>query len=81
MKEQIIEIMKYAGYNFIEEKPEGRLLFYEAEEEQTVQLWLKEGDESLKAAVTLIRNRAYDNGFTAGQSNVRYAIRRALDIE
>jgi len=81
MKEKIIEIMKYAGYDFIEEKPEGRLLFYEAEEEQTVQLWLKDGEDSLRSTMLLIKQRAYNTGFTVGQWNVRYAIRKALDIQ
>jgi hypothetical protein len=81
MKDQIIEIMKCAGYEFIEEKPEGRLLFYETEMEQTVQLWLKEDDESLRGVMLLITQRAYNRGASDGKYGVIRSIKEILQIE
>lgn len=80
MKDQIIEIMKCSGYEFIEEKPEGRLLFYETGMEQTVQLWLKEGDDTLRGVMLLITQRAYNHGVSDGELSVRTQIKKALDI-
>jgi hypothetical protein len=80
MKEQIIEIMKCAGYEFVEEKPEGRLLFYETEMEQTVQLWLKEDDKSLRGVILLITQRAYNHGVSDGSHTVQHEIKKALGL-
>ena len=67
---QIIEIMKYAGYEFIEDKSGGRFLFYETKMEQTVQLWLKEKDDHLSDAISLITQRAYNRGLSDRKSVV-----------
>ena len=80
MKDNIIEIMKCSGYEFIEEKPEGRLLFYETEMEQTVQLWLKDDDKSLRGVMLLITQRAYNRGVAAGQYSVQNQIKKALNL-
>ena len=80
MKENIIEIMKCVGYEFIEESPEGRLLFYETDMEQTIQLWLRNDDGDLKRAMLLITTRAYDRGVSVGRYNVQNEIKKALRL-
>lgn len=78
--ETIIEVMKYSGYEFIEERPEGRLLFYETEMEETIQLWIKENENPLKSALLIIIHRAYDHGLSNGRYIVQSEIKKLLDI-
>jgi len=80
MKDKIIEIMKCSGYEFIEEQPEGRLMFYETEWEETVQLWLKNEDNSLRGVMLLITQRAYNHGMSDGKYSVLSEIRKVLGI-
>jgi len=86
MKEHIIEIMKYAGYDFIEEKPKDRLIFYDVTEEQNVQLWLTvdlNGDyeNALHKCVNLIYNRAKEYGINIGKSNIIGRFKQLMDLD
>jgi hypothetical protein len=79
-KDQIIKIMSFAGYEYEKEYPEGRLLFYDTEFEQEIQLWIT-GENQLSACIRLIKNRAYDNGRIHGKSIVRNGIKSLLEIK
>ena len=81
MKEEIIKIMQMAGYDFVKEYPESRLLFYDVEAEQEVQLWLKDTpDESLRKAIELICERSLDQGMRIGKQRIANEIKNLLQI-
>lgn len=89
MKEQIIQIMKLAGYDFIEERPETRLLFYHVDQEQDVQIWLLSEptksdpydiEENLQQVVDLIKNREYEHGRSIGRIEIQEGIRKLLSL-
>ena len=88
MKNAVIDLMQMAGYEFVEEKPEGRLIFYETEYDNTVQLWYATEDlpfptdtkAGIRDALKLITDRAYDRGLSFGKYSVRQSIKEALGI-
>lgn len=73
-------IFKSAGYEFIEERPKGRLLFYERATDSNIQFWLDRKNSNLMPAVLLISNRSYDRGIRDGMSVVRGEVKKALGI-
>ncbi len=81
MKDEIIKIMQMAGYDFVKEDPEGRLLFYDIEAEQDVQIWMKDTpDESLRKAIELISERSFAQGLSIGKLQVANGIKNLLQI-
>jgi len=77
MKKKIIEIFVLAGYEFIKEEPEDRLLFYDVEQEQNIQFWIPKR-ESMQKCIEVIKRRSFDYGKSIGQSSVQNEIRNAL---
>jgi hypothetical protein len=82
-------VFEAAGFQFIEQKPKGRLLFYYSEEERDVQFWFKpaktvglnmEEKNSLQRAMELISAINYDRGVRHGMETVRTDIKTALGI-
>ena len=81
MKEKMIKLFNLAGYDFIEEKPEGRLILYDAEQEQELQFWVKgHPNLDLKDAMEFIKERCYDIGISIGKGEVQNQIRKALGL-
>lgn len=81
MKDEIIKIMQMAGYDFVKEDPESRLLFYDIEAEQDVQLWMKDSpDDSLRKAIELISERSFSQGISIGKRQVANGIKNLLQI-
>ena len=74
----IKEIFTAAEYEFTEEKPEGRLLFYDHQSETNVQFWYK--NAIMHDVISFIQERAYDSGFTWGQSTKQQQVRDALGL-
>lgn len=79
MKDQIIEIMKIAGYDFIKEHPDTMMLFWDKEAEQEVQIWNNES-QSLVGVIQLIKQREYNKGVHDGRADVRLSIKKALGL-
>jgi hypothetical protein len=74
----IKEIFTAAAYEFIEESPKGRLLFYDYNDESEVQFWYKNAE--LSDVINLIVDRAAERGIEWGQSQVRQEIKNALGL-
>jgi hypothetical protein len=82
MKKRIIELMTLFGYEYIKEQPSKRLLFYEPESEETIQIWKKKTiKETELFTAQLIRNRVLNTGKSIGRFEVQNAIFRALGLE
>ena len=71
--------MSYAGYDFIEENPETRLVFYDPENEYNVQLWLKD-DDNTELCIKFIAGKARENGVAFGKYIAKSAIKKALEL-
>ncbi len=81
MKNKIIELFKLAGYSYVKESPEGRLLFYDDEMEQDVQFWVKNKPKiDLADAISLIKQRCYDNGVSCGKSQIQSELKKLLGL-
>lgn len=83
MKEQLIKIMKYAGYDFIEEKPLGRYLFWDTLEEMEVELWITNEleDTTIEHAIKLIINRSENRAYYKGRHDAQKEMKRSLGLE
>jgi len=82
MNKRIIELMSLFGYEFIEEKPDGRLLFYETPYEETIQIWKKKTiKKTMDFSADLITNRIYNRGKSNGRYEVQNDIIRALGLQ
>lgn len=78
---KIIQIMGKAGYDYIKEDPHDRLLFYDTNAEQDVQLWIDEMySDTLKSAIHLIQERARNAGISYGKSVIAGGIKKLLQI-
>ena len=78
---KIIQIMGMAGYDYIKEEPHDRLLFYDTNAEQEVQLWVDEVyADTLESAIHLITERARNTGISYGKSVVINGIKKLLQI-
>lgn len=78
---KIIQVMGMAGYDYIKEDPHDRLLFYDTNAEQEVQLWIDEMyADTLKSAIHLIQERARNAGISYGKSVVASGIKKLLQI-
>lgn len=85
--DQIKEVFKAAGYEFVEHRPIGRLIFYCPIEERNIQLWYKttpynrETDTPLVKAMDLITKLAYNRGERYGRFSVQNDIKKALGLD
>jgi hypothetical protein len=78
---KIIQIMSMAGYDYIKEDPHDRLLFYDVNAEQEVQLWVAEMySDTLERAIYLIQERARSTGISYGKNIVRNGIKKLLQL-
>lgn len=75
----IISIFTAAGYEFIEQSPKGRMLFWHNAAETNVQFWLDE-ETDLTKVMDFICQRAYDLGEHSGKHFVRNEIKKALGL-
>ena len=78
-KDFIKRLMSYAGYDFIEENPETRLLFYDSENENEIQLWITDGDNTQRC-IKLIANKALEIGIARGKFIIQNSIKKALGL-
>lgn len=80
MNTNVFEIMKLFGYTLIEEDG-GRILFYEPDWEETVQIWKKKtAQETVEMAVDLIKTRLIDRSKSFGRMEVQSEIKKALGL-
>lgn len=75
----IVSIFTAAGYEFKEQYPKGRLLFYHNEAETNVQFWNDE-ENDLTKVMDFICQRAYDLGFSWGKVTVQSEIKKSLGL-
>jgi hypothetical protein len=80
MKEQIVELFRLAGYDYIGENPGGKLLFYDAEMEQDAQFWMKGSEMDLQDTMEFIKERCYDIGKSIGRNEVQSGIKKLLGL-
>lgn len=80
IKEKVIELFKLFEYEYQEESPDGRLLFYDIEREVNCQFWYLQEPNPLSKAAELISSRTEHNARISERCKMQNKIKNILGL-